>query len=301
MTRMIRKIALLTGPAGQTEADGRPIDQNMNCVKEFTDEEFGAYERAKDALQVFDEDRRLWNVVHMNYVDFEVFLRQVFERWVRGDPTLDIGQASMEIDRRIVNYTSSFVAWLKHMKSRYIKRYKKDSDRTKALLEVLESEDFPYRFVVKYRNHLLHCGQPISNLQLNTKVIDEQSTNMQFDMPVMLKKESLIEGRGKKADIADWPEEIDVRSVLRDAMQWASDLNKNELKKDIAEIEDEVEYVLGLSKHWEGEVGNPCVLEYALDELLRLKRMPVHTLQEIPIKRAEMIIDLKKYISETDD
>lgn len=296
MTKMVRKIALMTGPTGETEADGRPIDLNLSCGKEFTEEEFLVFKEAKGVLQIFDEDRRLWNVVHLNYVDFDVALRSVFERWVCKDPTLDIGQASVDIDRRIVNCTSSYVAWLEHMKYRYRKRFGRDGDRTKALLKALDTKDFSYRFVLKYRNHLLHCGHPISSLQLNTKTIDELSTNMQFDMPVILKKESLFEGRGKNVEIAKWPDEIDVRNVLREAMQWASNLNKEELEKDLVEIEDKGEYVLDLQKYWEGEAGTPYVLEYDFDEFIRLKRMPVHKLHEIPIKRAKMIMELKEYL-----
>lgn len=296
MTRMVRKITLLTGPKGEVEADGRPIDLAYNCGKEFTEEEFAAFKEAKGALQVFDKDRRLWNVVHLNYVDFDVALKSVFERWVCKDPTLDIGQAAVDIDRRIVNCISSYVAWLEHMKYRYRKRFGRDGDRTKALLKALDTKDFPYRFVLKYRNHLLHCGHPISSLQLNTKTIENLSTSMQFDMPVTLKKESLIESRDKNAEIAKWPDDIDVRTVLREAMQWASDLNKDELEKDIVEIQDRVEYVLELQKYWEGEAGTPYVLEYDFDDFLRLKRMPVHTLHEIPVKRAEMIMELKQFM-----
>jgi hypothetical protein len=294
MTRMIRKVALLTGPNGRTIADGRPIDLNLGCVKEFTDDEYAVYEQARQALHTFEKDRHLWAVVCFNCMDFELFLDRVFDQWVHHDPTFEARKASLEIDRRILNFVSSFGAWIDHLKYRYRRRYGRQSVRTLRLLEILSDDYFPYRFVLKYRNHVLHCGQPISNLELNSKMIDGKRTKMEFDMPVTLKKADLVEGRGTELeDMKDWPDEIDVRLVLRDAIEWAQKMNSEELQKDIREVEEASRLILELAKCWEGQVGNPCVFEYDYDELLRLKRMPVNTLQEIPVRCAEMVMNLK--------
>ena len=119
------------------------------------------------------------------------------------------------------------------------------------------------------------------------------SKETEYEMFVTLRKDDLIEECDKELEeMEGWPDEIDIRLVLRSAMEWVQKLNHELFRKDISEVEKSALYIKELSFCWKGQVGTPCILEYDFDELQTLERMSPNTLQEIPILCADLVLKL---------
>ena len=297
---IVRKIALLTGSSGDP-VDSQDVDYAIHCVEEMDEQEYASYLEARDTLLRFQADSRSWAMVHLNFFDFERFLDRMFTSWIAQDPRFDVDKAAWDVDRRILNLASSYAAHFEHLKARYKTRYGRQSKRSLDLENRLSSNDFPYRFVLRYRHHVVHVGQPVSRLTLNSRSIDENPMKLEFEMLVTISKSDLAQGRSSELKyMRSWPDQISLRPVLRDAMEWGSTLNKDELRKDIGDLEKAALTIMPLSEYWEGQVGTPCIVESEFDETDKWRQISPYQIAAIPVKPARVVLKLKKEIDQGD-
>lgn len=148
----------------------------------------------------------------------------------------DIAFRSMnEIDRRLINYLSSFKTFLDHYRTRYYRIDRSKENEFKAYEEATSfcfDNSFPYRFFSKLRNYAQHCGLPIGVINTNASLQADGTRlgeyRISFDRDELLQNNK--EWGPVKKDLTNQPrfmEMLPLISELQRKIDWLNILFTN--------------------------------------------------------------------------
>ena len=147
-----------------------------SSIRQLSDGEISSYVEAHQHLLEFEKSRRILPLVYRNETEFKAELdRLLNDEHGLAKPSATVEDESVahealnELNRRLVNYLTSFLVYLDHTRTRLTRRYGRESselaafDRWKGLAD---KNEFGYRFVRSLRNYVQHCGMPITHLTI---------------------------------------------------------------------------------------------------------------------------------------
>lgn len=219
----------------------------MTVFREMTEEEYTAYTNHARNIWDFSMDIQLYNIQHANYQE----LLDLLERYASdyaSNPLLTeltmLENMSLEIDRLVLNYLSSFRTYLDHTETRLKRKYGKDSDevaRFKKECSKAYDEYFSYRLIYKLRNYCQHCGMPISKLNLRTK-------KKVHSLEVSLNSSELRSnfdswGEPLNSELANMPLNFDLMEHITKTVEVLSQINMVILENDRSIVVDGAKYI----------------------------------------------------------
>lgn len=311
MVYMVHKLATLTtteeiGPDGTKQ---RCI--NLNLLKDLSDAEHADYQKANDYLRQFERDRYLFLIVQANYRAFEGLLSTAFSVWSNELGHLDFDRVSIETNRALLNFLSSFKAYLEHTQYILVRRYGRGFGRHNSFKETVNKavETSPaFGFMFELRNYAQHCGLPVSTIQLNTEQRD--LGQIVHIMQVIIRKDDLLIGRDKKRQkmekllhalvealpVAVDENNIDIRLPLFQTMEELVKIDKSEVQKDLPEA---LEALGCMNRLLEGLPMNEGLVlaEYDFEDLAREDRMKPLTLQGAPLSAMNLVRHLQEELA----
>src|SRR6266508_538689 len=143
-----------------------PAERQWTCtiLRDIGEEEFARCTEAKARLLSWLTDQRMFQVLRLNYQEFEAAVMLYHQRLFEGKGDIDPQPAFFNLNRIVLNYLSMVRAFLDNTETRLKRRYGGESPRVIAFKEACASAydaHFAYRFIYRLRNYCQHCGLPV--------------------------------------------------------------------------------------------------------------------------------------------
>lgn len=305
MTRIVRKLGTFKGaePTGVSDAQQK-IDSEIRGFADLAEEEFSEYLEAFGELKRFETQRQLVLLLLMNYKDFDDMVDGFFHDWKEGvlPAGFSIDNVSLDINRRVLNFLSSFRTYLDHTETRLTREFRDDSSRVdefKTLCSYHYDNCFAYRFMYELRNYAQHYDMPVGNMRLQSN-LDEESHEVSYSMGVLFNRDALLRNRKWKnilrEEISALETEFDVRPFIQQIVNCVLEIDKRIAGRDLSEALEGAEYIEKLMEPIKETVGTAIIFEYDFDEYVQKKRMPPLEIHYIPVRIMEMVFQLKQLL-----
>jgi hypothetical protein len=245
---------------------------------ELTDEEFGEFERANNALAKFVRGTELFIVVLDNYQAYYNTLYEILQAFIaRRESDFVPGRAYMAINRQLLNWLSSVRTYLDHMELS-IKRCHGENSAIWRNFRAACSEaydgNFSYRFIYRLRNYAQHSGLPAHTVQFNTAPSPTDPSRPEHEMFVACHRDNLLEefdgwGAPLREELARQLLEIELRPHVDTMMTLLEQINMTYIRGVSALLRPEAQYVYDLLHRLPESAGERCVfdVDFRTDEV----------------------------------
>lgn len=268
--------------------------------KGLTQIDFENYLKASSELNNYDNLKRLFEILTLNYNEFIEFTqsesRILFENSLSpsGD-NKNYYKHHLNLNRIFLNYLSSFRTLIDHIETTIKRKYGNESDEVikyKKLTTYLFDNFFSYRFLGKLRNYSQHCGLPIDEFEISATKISEDKFKSEYK--IEFSTEKLLRDYtswGKVKNDLLKQNYISIFTILEE-MNLALDLFWTKLilifEKD---LNSAISYIVDNAGYLKNKNTNVCIFtDITTDENKALKYYTSHTL---PFETIETIMNNK--------
>jgi hypothetical protein len=206
-------------------------------------------------------------------------------------------QLGESLSTSIVNWLTAMHLFLDHEETALKRRYGKESVQVKAFKAAtntaFDADDPGYRFGYKFRNYVLHCGPPLTHLDLVR--LDGSNPRAKQSVRQSLKRDELLanfDGWGAVVtkDLQSFPESFEVLPLIASAMKGIRDVQRACAEIALDDAVAKSAPLVGALERIEstGAEGHPAVFRYRRDTPTHMEISPrlispeaVRTLQSV--------------------
>jgi len=275
---------------------------SIRSVRELTDAEYQEYSRAASRLLQYSNDQQHFMIVLLNYIEFENLLEHYLRKYTQ-DPSINWGAMQwvvMTINRCILNFLSAVRTFLDHSEYNLKKRYGPQSGRVSSFKTACSNaydNCFSYRFLNKLRNYAQHCGMPLGNLQLVSKLENQTSEKVAHSLAIYFGRDELLTkydswGSRLKREIQNLPPKFEITSHVREMVNCLKGINLTLIGDDLPELVESARVVQEFTTPTKQLVGTPCILTLERGTGDNRKKMKVD-IEWIPLHLVDMVMKLR--------
>ena len=148
-----------------------PHQVEVGFVRGISPQEMRQIKNARARLSNFSNCCDLYEICEMNYHSIIVFHSQLGTSFWSNHNRMGefLEETSLELNRLLLNYLSSFKTFLAHLETRYKRLLKKQPSNIKNFKQITShcyDGNFYYRFFYKLRNYVQHCALPVEHIQI---------------------------------------------------------------------------------------------------------------------------------------
>lgn len=210
-------------------------------VRSLTSTEYNNFKKAELTLMQAQSKLELFQFVDYNFREYERGIEISLEKFVhdRKNPFL-FDNISTTLNLRLSNYLFSVRLLLDHSEHNLKKTFNKDSPIVKKFLKECSNaydSNFSYRFLYRLRNYVQHCGMPISIININSTVPDNDPSKISYTLELKFDRDNLLKNFNWKSltpEIKKLPPLFDVNPHIYGMNKSIGDITfaliKNELK-----------------------------------------------------------------------
>lgn len=242
-------------------------------IKELTDLEYQEFKIATQNLTLFSTDQQLYSIVNWNHRDYIELLHKYYLEYVERRSNVEWAHGQnmvINVNRHILNFLSSVRTFLDHSETNFKKRYGIESTKYKKFKDACSDvydNSFSYRFLYKLRNYAQHCGMPVGSLNLNSKVINQKTSETSESIELLFNRDDLLQnydswGAKLSEELRQLPQKFVINPHMNEVMKSIEHINilliEEELPKLLKSAKDLQEFL----KPIEGNYGRPCILRF---------------------------------------
>ncbi len=269
--------------------------QNINIVQYISTEEYEQLSTAISSINTFLSDTELYGIVVRNFAEYFNTVKIIGKaikikdmNFLKSTPALE------EINRRVLNFLSSFRSYLDFMETRLNRDFTDNEKLLKSFLAFCSHEfdnNFAYRFIYRLRNFCQHCGFPIKRLDFEN--MPDQTGKLIYKFNPIVEKGFLINNfdwKKLRPEIEALESEFDPGSVFASAMLSLKTIHSNITKLLFDEIRPKALVILDYAKRIEGHEGIPAIffVETTHGDIRTVSQV---TSKDFPVDVAQKIAD----------
>jgi len=243
---------------------------------DLSQEEYGRYLQARDALQDFVSDAQLFMVSIWNYQEYYDILNAYLDAYIRKDwDYFDKRPMYLNINRAALNLLSSVRTYLDHTETSLKRRHGETAQIflsfDRACSHAYDTY-FSYRFLYKLRDYAQHCGFPINNITLGARSIENDPNKPQYSLLVGTVRDVLLANFNWKKlteELSRQPDTIDINKHIDTMMKCLEEINSGVTKDEFSTLRGSAAYIKSLLQRisYTGETdGEPIVFELEVTE-----------------------------------
>jgi len=271
--------------------------EKIEAVRELKSSEYQEYQKALAHLMRFSSDQQLFAIVRLNYDDYLNLVKQYLGGYAKN-PSMYQGRMermALDINRSILNFLSAVRTFLDHSETNLKKRYGKDSQKVKRFKKACSKafdDNFSYRFLYKLRNYVQHCGMPLGTLDLHSKAVGPQPTDVHHSLSVRFNREKLLSefdwGNRLAEEIQKLPLEFEISPHLTEMMKCIEMIMLTLVEDYSSELIQSAIYIRQLVKPIKDMPGVPCILK--IKDLTGERKELNIQIRWIPLHLVEMVM-----------
>lgn len=221
---------------------------SVRNVRVLDSTEFELISNSVNHLFSFRYSQSLYDICKRNYEDLTGYWKYAREeeiktgRWIAETTNSEI---IPEINRRLINYLSSFRSFLDHLelKFKHIDSDTKHLSNFKNKTAYYYDHTFSYRFLYKLRNYVQHCGLPVGGCEFSASA-DMQDGSSLYKSSVYLNRDLLLAnksftwGKSLEKEIKNQPERIGIMFHVTSLEDCIREINKLSVEMDLVKVND---------------------------------------------------------------
>ncbi|MGF9876770.1 Uncharacterized protein BC141101_01204 [Bacillus toyonensis] len=265
--------------------------RKLTRVSELSNEIYSEYALHLAKVNRFENDLSLYMTVELNYQEIHSTIQKYSEQFQKNSQMswVLIRRIILDINRRVLNYLSTFRTYLDHAEYLLKKEYGKDSEQVKKFKEVCSKEydnNFAYRFLYKLRNYSQHCGMPVGNVSLGQRA--NKDNGIDYSLIVTFDRDELLRsydswGNPVKGELEKLPPGIVVNEYLEELQECIKRIQSCLMEFRVDELRESVDYIRNLINPLEKYEGTPCIMDFSKmkqdDGDIGLRWFPIHIIQ----------------------
>lgn len=194
----------------------------INIIRDLRQAEAKSYQAATDFLGEHSKAGTLIEIVRRNFRGFSDSKTELAGRVPSPGRRGELQrEASIELNRWLLNFMSATRQFLDHTETRLKRQYLGHPEVAaafKTLKAAAYDGHFAYRFMYRLRNFGQHCGAPIGLVDFESMSVGQTSMtvhtlHVKFDPKTLLRDGSDVWGKVEK-DLAAFPAPFDVEPLL---------------------------------------------------------------------------------------
>jgi hypothetical protein len=246
-------------------------------VRALSDSEYEEYGKAVARLLRFSSDQQLFTIVRLNYGDFLRLLDHYFSEYTQN-PQMDWSRVEMtvlNINRHLINFLSAVRMFLDHSETNLKELYGRDSEKARRFENACSDaydNSFSYRFLYKLRNYAQHCGTPLGQVELGSKLVGTHPDVVQHLFAIRFSRDELLKryklwGKSLAEEIRNLPSKFDIVPHVKEMMKHLENINLTRFEDDLPELLQSAKFVQNLIIETKDKPGLPCILWF--EEIIR--------------------------------
>lgn len=245
----------------ETTAEG---ETTIRATVHISREDYERYSAANGNVQALGRAPFIWTHLTRNFNSVEATLDHVntilsLGRTFRPDRSYLVET----LGGQIVNWLAAMRLYLDHTDHQLKERFGEKSPerkRFKAATSIAFDESFAYRFLYKFRDHVLHRGFPLSHLSLTANGVGQPAT-----VEFLLVRDDLLKdkkwGEPVSESLREAPPEFPLRPLIREAMDRLTALHLLAVEIDIRRAASTIEVVAEAVARLPDEPGVPTLFK----------------------------------------
>jgi hypothetical protein len=236
----------------------------FRIIRRLSQEELAAYDAAAARLGRHLGDQRLFELVRLNYQEFESILADREQPVPADELAADL--EAIEVNRVVMNYLSMIRTFLDHTTAALRRHYRDDPGRLQAFQTACrEAFDvhFAYRFVSRLRNFAQHVGLPVQQVAALGVLVDPATRVRRVQLRALCDREVLLRefdwGRVRR-DLEQQDSIFDIGPLLKGMLDCLEAINAGLVAAETAELRASARTVQELLGTTSGQGGIPCLV-----------------------------------------
>lgn len=288
---------------------------NFTVVRHLKPDEL---KRIGDSLRLvkdYKANNQLFEILTQNYSALLNALKQFSETYKKGLLTYsNRNLAHLTLNRHILNFLTSFRAYLDHVETNLKRNRGPESSEFKSFKKACANQfdsNFSYRFVYKLRNYVQHCGLPLGGFKATLiddvgNFEDENFTfiinkpEQQEALSLYFRKNDLIEkfndwGGMVLPDLEKQPDEIEITEHINSVIKSVQKINEVVRSNDRGRANEAAHYLKTLLLEIVNQYPDqaPIIVNYEMNEKdkspeiksLRIQFFPTELIHNILLTR----------------
>lgn len=245
--------------------------KNTELIRKLSSSEIETFNDSLKKLDIIQNHLDLFIIVHHSFEDIKMFVEYYFKEYTINEENINQNnQRKMYIDinRMINNYLSAVKQFLDHSEHTLKSRYGKNSDNVNKFKDFCSNcydTNFSYRFLYKLRNYVQHCGMPVGNIIINSKLDDSNLNKVHSELKLEFDRDELLE----KFNWKKLKNEINSLSPKFDIIPLIFDLQNHIMEISFfimsIELNDEIiranNYLVDLANEIKNLNGTPLIID----------------------------------------
>lgn len=262
-----KSLGVITNPDAD-KINGIPFGPGIMEIRTLSKKEYDNYVKAEADLKLINRKLELFKLVHFNYRDYIFEKKFHFENYKK---TNHMNAAIMEhiminINRRIINYLTSIKTFIDHSEYDLKNKYGKTSKQYNSFKNLQSQKydsHFAYRFLIKLRNYVQHCGLPLGNINISSEMINNDPNNIDFKFNITINRDTILNNFNWKKlepEIKKLPPLFPINSYLKTMNEDIAELTFHLFGNDIKNAVRSAEIIKDLIREIDKQ-GMPCILD----------------------------------------
>jgi hypothetical protein len=238
----------------------------FTVIRRLSQEELAAYDAAAARLWRHLGDQRLFELVRLNYREFESILADREQPVPAGDAVADLEAVELSVNRGVMNYLSMIRTFLDHTTAVLKRHYRDDPGRIQAFREACrEAFDahFAYRFVSKLRNFAQHIGLPVQQVAALGVLVDPVSRTRTVQLRAFCERDELLrefDWGPVRGGLEQQGPVFDIGPLLKGTLNCLEAINAGLVEAETAELRASARTIRKLLGATYGQAGTPSLV-----------------------------------------
>jgi hypothetical protein len=237
----------------------RPISKN----------EYNEFNESNANLMIISKKLELFKLVYFNFKDYTFKRKNYRYKVIRNPSIISVMMEDMILtyNLAIVNYLSSIKTFLDHSEYELKKKCGKNSPQYlnfKNSCSVRYDTYFEYRFLIKLRNYVQHCGLPITKHQIVSEQINNDPIKFQHHLILQLNRDEILEKfnwKKLKPEIEKLPQYIDIDPYMLIMNKCIAEITFMLYKNDMMKAIESTKFLISLINETREHKGTPFILD----------------------------------------
>lgn len=238
----------------------------FTLIRRLSQEELAAYDAAAVRLWRHLGDQRLFELVRLNYQEFESILADRKQLVPAGEPAADLDVVELQVNRVVMNYLSMIRTFLDHTTAALTRHYRDEPGRLRAFRVACReafNAHFAYRFVSKLRNFAQHVGLPVQQVAALGVLVDPTTRTRRVQLRAFCDRDVLLrefDWGPVRRDLEQQGSIFDIGPLLRGMLTCLEAINAGLVEAEIPELQASARTIRELLGATSGQAGVPCLV-----------------------------------------
>ncbi len=285
-------LGVTTNPDKDSD-DGTPARLDIREIRPLTSDEYKKFKKACSNLNLINKKLDLFKLVNHNFKDYNVEKTFHFDQYIQNHqmhPAI-AENIMLNLNRRVVNYLTAVKTFLDHSRTDLTHEYGKDSQQVKDFDDLTSDKFdsfFAYRFIIKLRNYVQHCGFPLGSVDIGAKQNKNDPSKVIYHMDILINRDEILENfnwKKLKPEIENLPKNFSIEACLEKMNKCIAEITFHLFQNDIDQATESSNYLSNLINETQKYDGMPGI--FKLEKItskggnMQLEDFPIHTMKVV--------------------